>query len=71
MNWTVNGKWQCRSDDDQYTIVKSIVAGKPRYVPYYVTDQNAPVILSNGVFTVEAAKTICETHKKMKEKQCH
>jgi hypothetical protein len=69
MTWTVNGKWQCRSDDDQYTIVKSIVAGKPRYVPYYVADPSAPVILSNGVYTVEAAKTICETHKKMKGKQ--
>lgn len=69
MTWTVKGKWQCRSDDGAYSIVKSIVAGKPRYVPYYVVDQTQPVILSNGVVTVEAAKTICETHKKMKEKQ--
>jgi hypothetical protein len=69
MTWTVNGKWQCRSDDDQYTIVKNIINGTPRYMPYYTQDPNKPVSLSVGLMTVEAAKTVCETHKKMKEKQ--
>ena len=69
MTWTINGKWQCRSDDGLYTIVKSIVDGKPRYVPYQTANQEKPVVLSNGLFTVEAAKTVCETHKKIKDKQ--
>lgn len=65
LNWKVTGQWSAASDCGQYRIVKGIVQAKPRYVPYYVGGERSEM-LSNGVMTVEAAKTICETHYKAK-----
>lgn len=67
IEWTIVDKYSAESDCKTYCIVKNMIEGKYRYIPYYLPDNYNPVLLSNGLFTVEAAKTVCETHKKAKK----
>lgn len=63
--WTVTGQWSAKSTDGNYCLSKGLVNGAPRYVPYYIGGER-PEILSNGLVTAEAAKTVCETHYRAK-----
>ena len=65
LNWKVIDKYVARSECERYRLIKGYINGTVRYVPYYV-DGDRRDMLSNGVMTVEAAKTICETHHKAK-----
>lgn len=65
LNWKVIDKYVARSECERYRLIKGYINGTVRYVPYYVEGDRRDM-LSNGVMTVEAAKTICETHYKAK-----
>ena len=65
LTWTVTGQWSAKSTDGNYSLSKGLVNGAPRYVPYYIGGERSE-ILSNGLITAEAAKTVCETHYKAK-----
>lgn len=65
LNWKVIDKYVARSECERYRLIKGYINGTVRYVPYYVEGDRRDM-LSNGVMTVEAAKTICETHHKAK-----
>lgn len=65
LNWKVIDKYVARSECERYRLIKGYIGGTVRYVPYYVEGDRRDM-LSNGVMTVEAAKTICETHNKAK-----
>lgn len=65
LTWTVTGQWSAKSTDGNYSLSKGLVNGAPRYVPYYIGGERSE-ILSNGLITAEAAKTVCETHYRAK-----
>ena len=75
INWHQVDRWHIISDCGLYKISKNIVREEPMYTPWFAhqevhlgkeVKQNRS--LSNGVRTVEAAKLICETHKKTRVK---
>lgn len=63
LKWKVIDKYVCASECSKYRLIKAYIDKTVRYVPYFM-HPDKPVMLSNGVLTVEAAKTICETHNK-------
>ncbi len=65
LKWQVIDKYVARSECERYRLIKGYIGGTVRYVPYYVEGDRRDM-LSNGVMTAEAAKTICETHNKAK-----
>lgn len=75
IKWRQVDRWHIISDCGLYKISKNIVREEPMYTPWFAhqevhlgkeVKQNRS--LSNGVRTVEAAKLICETHKKTRVK---
>ena len=63
IKWKRTGDWHISSDDGRFRIVKNMINEQPRYMPYRIA-QDKNTILSNGLFTVEAAKLVCETDNK-------
>lgn len=75
IKWRQVDRWHIVSDCGLYKISKAIVKDNAMYVPWFAHQEwhmgkeiKQSRNLSNGVRTVEAAKLICETHKKTKAK---
>lgn len=67
LKWKRSGEWHISSDNGRYRIVKNMINEQAKYMPYRF-DDDKKTILSNGLYTVEAAKLVCETDNKRAKK---
>jgi hypothetical protein len=72
ITWRQCDKYHIKSESGDYAIAKAFFPNKSdgtpnnRYIPYFINGDEKR-ILSNGLVTVEAAKTVCEIHKKTRQ----
>ena len=64
LTWRQIDKYHIVSGCGEYRIAKAFMPDHRKYIPYRVAKETAPTMLSNGVYTVDAAKYVCETDKK-------
>ena len=66
--WIKGDKYHIKTECGQYYVAKGYINDTAKYVPYFIAEGKPSAMLSNAVDSADTAKTVCETHNKIRKK---